>query len=164
MIEDLTLRQAVEMAVTTEQLGGKFYERMANRFSGNPSLVEIFNRLARDEKIHEAQFQALLKDLPDSEGITYAPEQMHFLKATAISKFFSRNALSDLEDTTSEVDALSAALEFEKSTLLYYQAIEEVLGVSPQLGEIIKAEKSHIAALMKVILTDAKFRGMSDNW
>jgi len=164
MIENLTLRQAVELAVTTEQLGGRFYEKMAHKFTHDKDLASIFDGLSKDEKIHEAQFKALLQDVPSEKGVTLTPEQMHFLKATAISKFFSRNAFTELDGLTKPADVLSAALEFEKSILLYYLTIEEVLGPNPKLGEIIKTEKSHVATLMKVIITDARFRGLGDTW
>ncbi len=57
MMEDLTLRKSIELAVTTEQLGADFYSRMERKFSGHKELKDIFAQLARDEKAHEAQFR-----------------------------------------------------------------------------------------------------------
>ncbi len=32
------------------------------------------------------------------------------------------------------------------------------------LDEVIKAQKGHLTTLMKVVLSDAEFRGLSDRW
>ena len=71
------------------------------------------------------------------------------------------NNLDDIKDVQ---DALVNALDFEKASKVYYEAMAELIGDSPQLLEIINAEKEHINALMRVILTNAKFRGLADMW
>ena len=59
MLEELTLRKAVEFAVTTEQLGARFYNKMAKKFADDEGIKNIFTSLAKDELIHEKQFQNL---------------------------------------------------------------------------------------------------------
>ena len=52
MLEELTLRKAIEFAVTTEELGAKFYARAASRFESDAEVGAVFAQLARDEEAH----------------------------------------------------------------------------------------------------------------
>ena len=86
------------------------------------------------------------------------------LRAAAISQFFDQKALANDEQIKSSQDALIRALAFERSTLFYYQSLRDILGDSPQIEKMIEAERSHVVVLMKVIVSDAKFRGLADPW
>ncbi len=161
-MENLTLRKAVELAIKTEQLGAEFYCEMAEKFSDFQDVKAIFTRLTKDEIIHEQQFKSLLKQVDDS-AIEKATGQ-DYLRATAMFKVFIGDAFANRDLIPTPLAALTNALNLEKSTLIYYTAIEEVIGKQDILTEIINAEKEHIQALTKVILSDAKFRGMADPW
>jgi rubrerythrin len=164
MMADLNLRKSIELAIATEQLGADYYSRMVRKFEKEKGLKEIFEKLVKDEKAHEAQFKALLKTIPEEEGKPEHYELYQFLRATAISEFFRQDAFKNADAIKTPADALGRSLAFEKSTLLYYEAIRDILGASPQLDEIIQAEKTHVTALFKVISSDAKFRSLTDNW
>jgi rubrerythrin len=164
MMEDLNLRKAIELAITTEQLGADFYTRMERKFGDQAELKEVFARLVKDEKAHEAQFQAILELLPDDVDPKRDYEQWQFLRATAISEFFRKDAFKDSDRIDSVDDALGRALSFEKSTLQYYQAIRDLTGESPQLDAIIEAERGHVVSLMRVLMADGKFRGVGDKF
>ena len=164
MAEDFTLRESIQLAVTTEQLGAGYYERMAKRFKGEKDVVDIFSQLAKDEKVHEKQFKAILGDVPKEEDRPKRYELEQFLRATAISEFFQKDYFKNLEGINEARDALTRALNFEKATLQYYQAIGDVLGEHEQLKRIIEAEKNHVITLVKIIPTDAAFRGLSDRF
>jgi hypothetical protein len=47
--------------------------------------------------------------------------------------------------------ALAHALEFEKATLVYYQALRDVLDQQEPLAEIIAAEKQHVVTIADAI-------------
>ena len=164
MIEGLTVRKAVELAITTEQLGADYYTRMERKFGDKAELKEIFAQLTKDEKAHEAQFKAILKHVPEDEPDQKQYELYQYLRATAISEFFNKNYFKTIENVDAADEALGHALAFEKSTLQFYQAIQEILGDNKELASIIKAEKGHVVALMKVIMADSKFRGLGDKW
>nr|MBN2278303.1 ferritin-like domain-containing protein [candidate division Zixibacteria bacterium] len=162
-MEELTLHKSLQLAAKTEQLGAEFYEKMARKFSSQKDIAEIFSNLSKDEKIHEAQFRAILDKTPiDDNESNY--EVGLFVKAIAISEFFRIEQFKRAGDIKTADEALGAALAFEKSTLLYYQELMETLGDSDQLRAIIKAEKGHIMSLTRLIVTDAQFRGIRDNW
>jgi len=164
MIKDLTLRKAVELAVVTEQMGADFYDRLKRKFESQKELTEIFDQLVRDERKHESQFKTILETIPERDLENQQFEKYQFLRATAISSFFRKDSLRNTDDIKTADDALGKALAFEKATLQYYEAMRDVLGEQPQLEQIIEAERSHIVALMKVIVADAKFRGLDYDW
>ena len=164
MMEDLNLHKSLKLAVKTEQLGAQFYERMARKFSSDKEISDIFSQLSKDEKLHEAQFKKLIESAPSEEEGSSNYEVDQYVRAIAVSEFFRIEEFKKMEEIKGREEALGAALAFEKSTLLFYQALKENLGESKQLDEIIKAEKSHITSLARVLVTDADFRGIRDKW
>lgn len=66
MIKEPTIRKAVELAVETEEIGVKFYQRVAKKFEDRPEIAETFRRLSDDEKIHAARFKKILEDAPEN--------------------------------------------------------------------------------------------------
>ena len=163
IVADFTVRNALELAVGTEQNGAKFYAKMAKKFSDQGDVAEVFTRLARDEVDHEAQFKALL-DQHEEPGTGAVTAGSEFLRATTISSFFQQDAFHDVDAIRTPQDALENAFSLEKATLLFYEALLDTLGDDASLSAIIQAEKEHVVALMKVILTGAKFRGLGDKW
>jgi rubrerythrin len=165
MLEGITPRKVVEFAVTTEEIGAKFYRRMARRFSDDPEVAEVFAQLARDEEAHQRQFTKLLDEVPPTFDDQVEYERAQYLRAMAISEFFSKTGpFRDSADVAGAAEALKHALDFEKAALGYYRAIREELGEQAGLDGIIAAEKQHVARLMKVITTGARFRSLEDNW
>ncbi len=162
-MESMTLYQAIQLAVITEQNGQSFYAILAKRFEKDPDVADIFQRLSNDEIAHEATFRKLLERTPkDEKPIDY--EKFAYLRALSVSKFFKEGAFKNLDHIRTAEDALSTALNFEKSTKMYYEGLREVLGDEKVLLEAIEEERGHVTALMKVILTNAKFRSLADNW
>ncbi len=161
-MEQLSLKGGIELAITTEKLGAKYYSDLADKFADSEQVHQIFDRLSKDEQIHEAQFKVLLDELPSKEEKS-AVEDQEFLKSLSSSKFFDTSAFN-VDDIENAADALEMAAEFEKNSLVYYQALKEIIGESPQLDEIIKAEKKHFVTITKVLITEAKFRGTEDRW
>jgi rubrerythrin len=164
MAETVSLHENIKLAITTEKLGQEFYERLAQKFAGQQEVADVFARLASDEKAHQAQFRVLLDQLPAGQASPGNQEQHDYLQATAMSQFFQQDYFKHMEKIDSVTDALTKALEFEKATLLYYKAIQEVLGDNPQLQVIIDAERKHVLALVRIIPTDAQFRGLGDTF
>lgn len=163
MLEDLTLKKAVEFAVKTEELGGEFYRRLAKKFSDNKVVHDIFSILAREEDGHKAAFAALLDKVEDDK-MSSTPERQQYLRAMSISAFFAgeQGLLGQLDAVKTREDALAKALELEKATLGYYQAMGEVMEPNEVLDSIIASEKKHVTGLLKYLITDAKVRGVPE--
>jgi len=164
MAEKFTLKESIQLAVTTEQLGRDFYLRMAKKFGDKKDIADVFTQLAEDEKAHEAQFKAMVDKIPPQEDKPERYELFQFLRATAISEFFQKDYFKDVDSIKNSTEALGRALSLEKATLQYYQAIGDILKDNKQLNGIIKSEKNHVLALVRIIPTDAKFRGLGDNY
>lgn len=162
--KEVTLRRALELAVATEELGGQFYKDMAEKFVEDKAVADIFKQLAKDEANHEAQFKNLLKEVEGATEPKKDDEVSYLLRAAAMTEFFDKKSFEDMESVKAPADALIKALAFEKSTLFYYQTLKDVLGTSQQLDALIAAEKGHVTALARVIVSDAKFRGLADPW
>ena len=71
---------------------------------------------------------------------------------------------SRLDDIETPEDALERALQFEKNTWGYYEAMKGVLGEHKVLDAIIELEKSHITKLVEYLVTGAKMRGLGDRY
>lgn len=164
MEHDFTLRESIQLAITTEQLGREYYTRMAGKFSDNKEIVEIFTQLAADEKTHEEQFKKILENVPKEEDKPERYELYQYMRATAISEFFQKDYFKKAENIDSSTQALVTALGLEKATLQFYKAIRDVLGENKQLDAIINMERNHVLALVRIIPTDAKFRGLGDTF
>jgi rubrerythrin len=164
MLEELTLRKAVEFAVTTEQLGSKFYSKMAKKFADDQEISEIFSMLAKDELIHEKQFQNLLNNVPKDEGVSSQDDRWAHLRIMSMSEFFmgESGVFKKLDEVETRDDALQRAFGLEKDTLGYYRAMEDILGKDDTLTSIIEAEKKHLAKVMEYMITGAKMRGLAD--
>jgi len=166
MLEDLTVRKAIEFAITVEELGEKNYRRLAKKFSDDPKVAELFEGLAADEDIHRKQFTKLLDvaQKVDEDNMDYERKQV--LRAMSISEFFSRKygPFKDADQFETGADALQAAFGLEKSLVNFYTAMRDVLGENELLEEIIQAEKQHAVAVMKLMMTDAKYRTLQDPW
>jgi len=150
-IEITSLREAVDFAITTEQLGAKSYRRLARNLKDDNEIAELFLQLAQDEERHEAEFQALRETVPDADVARDYPETYGFLRAMSISEFFSpRSGMTRaVDEITSPSDALRRAVELEKATLGYYQALQEILGDSEALDGILRAEREHLLSVTR---------------
>jgi rubrerythrin len=156
----------MEFAVATEELGAKMYSRLAAKFSDSKDISEIFARLAADELVHKRQFSELLKQTPEEKGVSETPEKREYLKAMSISEFFShRSPFQKIENLQDRNDALQFAFNFEKATLGFYKAVEEVLGKQELLSQVAETERNHVVVLMKALLVEGSaFRGLQDLW
>jgi rubrerythrin len=163
-MENLTLRRAIEMAVATEELGAKYYQEIAKKFSNESEIARVFRQLSEDEVAHETQFRKLLEEVPPEKDAAEQGDAGLLLRAAATSQFSDKKAIENVAEIETPTDALAKALAFERSTLFYYQSIKDILGESPQLQKMIDSEKTHVTTLMKVILSDARFRGLADPW
>jgi len=69
----------------------------------------------------------------------------------------------DVAAIESKEDALTRAYNLERTSLLYYQALKEVMQADI-LDEMIAEERKHITQVMKYLVTGAKFRGLGDKF
>ena len=160
MLEDLTIKKAVEFAITTEQMGSRVYRKLAKRFAGDADLVKLFELLADEEVKHEKSLLKLMERVPEEETSRGA-ESFQYLRAMSISEFFSgEDKLFARVNMDSPEDVMKQAIGLEKATLQYYEAMRDVLGDDDVLEGLIKAEKRHVLSLMRYMITDEKVKGL----
>jgi rubrerythrin len=167
MLEDVTIRKAVEFAVKTEEMGNVFYTKMSKKFAEkDKEISEIFALLAKDEVAHRNQFKALLERIPEDPNVSNKAEELALLKIMSRSEFFmgEDGIYRHLEKIETRDDALERAVRLEKDTLGYFHALKDVLGNEDVLDAIIKIEKGHLVKLMEYMITGAKMRGLGDNY
>ena len=163
-VTDLSLRAALELAATIEDKAAHRYETLARKYAADPALSEVFKQLAADEAAHGSHFGDLLQRVPDEGGLGDKEEALNLLRASAAAKILSPEGLDKTDDLNTPADALHNALELEKATLFFYQSLKDVLDDNEEIDHLIETEKRHVSALMKVLINDARFRGLDDTW
>lgn len=140
-----SIREVVEQAILTEQLGQEFYTKMAQKFQNNNELKKLFELLAAHEIKHGKTFSELMQKIKDEEPEGWE-EVTLYLKAIVDSEFFlgKDKCLPSLEHVKTVIEAVEFALCFERETLLYYYTLKESISDKELIDRIIKEEKSHI--------------------
>ena len=165
MTETITLRQCVEFAFNTETEVSEYYKHLAEQCSEDNGLSLIFRTLSMDEEAHKIQFKLLLDKVSESE-IDLSEEQNDFIMAMSLSKSFAqihgRHEYVYNKDNREQL--LFDLFEFEKATLGFHLALSEIMGDEPVMKEIVKIEKNHVVAVMKMVITGTDFVSMQNNW
>ncbi len=147
-----SMREVIEMAVTTERSGQAFYQT-ASKLAGENSLKELFQYLADEEEKHLKTFQDFYNTLKEKAEITpYNWEEAKlYLEALVDSKFFAGpdTAINLAKEAKDELEVIYAAIDFEKDTLLFFYQILEMIKSQKQelVKKIIEQEKKHILRL-----------------
>jgi rubrerythrin len=140
-----SISEVIEQAVQTERLGYEFYTGMADRFAEHAGLKELFEKLARKEKVHEKMFLELKEISGETEPDGW-DEVSQYLRAIVESEFFlgDKKSLPELGHIKTVDNAVDFAMGFEKETLLYFHALRDAVREKDIVDEIINEEKSHI--------------------
>lgn len=161
-MEEITLKNCVKTAIKAEELGIKFYSEYSKKFQKYPEIKDLFKQLAKDEVDHKKQFTGLLEEVPD-EDVKPDETDREFLEAVDVSKFFPN--MEAVDQKMSPKDVLTAAYDFEKESVLFYNGIRDLFDRQIKvLDEIVKLEKSHMTRIMKYLVNDSEFRGLGDKW
>lgn len=166
MIENPTVERAFQFAITTEQLGQKFYRRLAHTYDNDKELRDLFGQLARDEELHESQLRRMCEELPEGGSNQLSEQDAEYLRAISTAEIFygSNDPMAAADAVSDRASALQLAHNLEKSTLLYYHAMREAIGPTTTLDGIIDMEKRHLTRVIKYMVTGAKMRGLADDW
>jgi rubrerythrin len=163
-LTDITPDKALELASTIEEKAAQHYAALAKKFADDEPLAAVFSQLAEDEAAHENHFKDLSRRMGKPASFEGREEALNLLRASAASEFFHPESLSRTDDIRTPADALHKALGLEKATLFFYQSLKDVLDVSEEVNHLIETEKRHISSLMKVLISDARFRSLDDTW
>jgi rubrerythrin len=144
-----SLKDIIDIAVQIEQNGERVYRKAAGNIN-DPPLQSMLNWLADEEARHIEWFAELKKAAPD--GGNY-PEQEKMGKellqnAVGVHSFALEDA--DFSNMEKIEDLISAALELEKDTALFYKMLQPLIEdqkTLDQLHDIIQEEENHAGRL-----------------
>jgi rubrerythrin len=161
--EPMNMSELLEVAVATEEHGQAFYERLASRFAQAPKLSETFMTPARDEASHRDAFANLKARVLRMETTPTRQRAME-LQARSLDAFFREGVEKKVDSVASVEDVLEMALQLEKSTLAFYESMQEAFGKEPTLQSLIRAEKRHVEVVMRTMVTGAELRSVDDDF
>jgi len=163
-LTEITPLKALELAASIEEKAARHYEELAERFADDEPIAAVFSQLAKDEAAHENHFKDLAQRMGTPGALEGKEGALDLLRASAASEFFNPKSLSRTDHIRTPADALRTALGLEKATLFFYQSLADVLDESEEVNHLIETEKRHISSLMKVLISDARFRSLDDTW
>ncbi|MEK7448595.1 MAG: ferritin family protein [Planctomycetota bacterium] len=145
-----------QTGVQIEQNGIKFYQRLAD-LTKDAKIKQIYESLRDAEKNHVEVFRKLLKEVASQKGALqsvkdFPEEDTTYLKTMADNNVFTGKI--NLDEISRKIkstkDAVNLALDFEKSSVLFYTQMKKF--TRPELGEqqinkLIKQEEEHIRIL-----------------
>ncbi len=144
-MERYSIREVIEMAVQTERLGHEYYSGMAEKFSEDNEIKDLFDTLAKKERVHEKRFNELKEIMGEEEPEDWE-EVSKYMRSYVESAFFlgKDKPMLHLQSIQNIQAAVGFAIGFEKETLLYYYGIRDAVKEKDMVDEIINEEKSHI--------------------
>jgi rubrerythrin len=151
----LTADEIIEIAVRIEENGEEFYSAAAEAAS-TENARSLFQDLAVQERHHRRAFQELGRGVVE---LALAPDQWDefqaYTGALLEQSFFGKeeNALNMATQAKDEQEALRAALDFEKETLLFFHSLYgAVRGPGKQkVDQIMREERQHIQRLSAML-------------
>ncbi|MHC4461979.1 MAG: ferritin family protein [Planctomycetota bacterium] len=147
--------EVLEMAEKIERNGANFYRTAAERFD-NPYIRQLFTELRAWEKKHEEVFATMREQLSrtdEAHGDLDSDEDLSLYLQTmkGLDVFGSKtDPAEDLSGNESMRDILMTAMEKEKASIVYYNALKAFVSShadQEKVDNIIKEEMHHIRIL-----------------
>jgi rubrerythrin len=166
MMDDYTAKEVFEMAIQIEENGAAFYRRAA-QLRETVSDRRFLEDIAVMEDQHKATFEGMKQQISDLEkthaGGDRSEKLKRYLKAMADSHGGEGNPdiLSFFNGQETMEEIIATAIDFEKSSILFYRGIEEMVPVEygrDKISGIIEEEKAHVTQLNTFL---EKIRGSS---
>ncbi len=150
----LSAKSVLRWAMEIEESGQVFYEAVAAKAQDREAKL-VLQDLAYQEERHYRTFQNMLDKVPEADIETDSAEYQRYLQ-TALDKALlggPQKGLALAQQVTNEVEALQAAIAFEKDTLLFFYDLRDMVPASQQetISAIIEQEKSHVKQLSRVL-------------
>ena len=156
-----TLEKVLQLAIEVENAGANFYADLAERFTSQTKLAELFTVLGEEEISHAEKIKDLEQIFPNR---VLSEEEREYLEAIALAEFYAINdgPFEGIAHITRANKALEFVYDFEKTALAFYEGLENILGEHPLLSELISMEKKHVIAVAQAIIRGGRFKGLGD--
>lgn len=144
----LTVGDITRMALSMEEKGKNLYSWASQRFNDD-EVVQMFKRLAEEEKEHARIFRKLL-ELPDAEEIISADANRYLKMLAGSGSIFPSHGEFSAENVKTPADALAIGIQAEKDSILFYQEMYDQTAsveVKQTLSKLLAEEKMHLLEL-----------------
>ena len=158
-LRNLTGMQALSIAVNQEYEGIRFYKNAADAFD-DEEIKNVFLQLVKEEEKHANQFTAFKDRIESEESDVELFEEptalAEYVDTLCDSHIFSEDLEDDIKEKTfsSVKEALRIALNLEKTTVLFYLAVEQTTnhpGGKKVFSMIAEEEMKHVIMLRNLI-------------
>ncbi|MCU0639042.1 MAG: ferritin family protein [Candidatus Krumholzibacteria bacterium] len=146
-----------EMGMDVEKNGEAYYRKCAE-LSGDPGIRKVFAWLAGEEKSHWETFRRLREELPGGGGNIIDAEGLNglYLDAIVKSRLFSniKEAEAAAAGAKDGIEALKAALAFEKDTILFFAEMKAMTRAdfgAEKIDMLINEERKHVVGISEEI-------------
>lgn len=150
-----TAKDALRWALKIEMNGMAFYNKVAQD-AAHPDAKLLFEDLAEQEQRHYRTFRRMLDKTPADEIVdpTATAQAQAFLEDIYSSALLSDDSgMALAERARHEIDAVKAAIAFEKDTLLFFHELRDTVTADAYetVTAIIDEEKEHLRQLGRVL-------------
>jgi rubrerythrin len=151
-----TTAEALEMAMKIEKNGETYYNAVAEK-SATPEVKALFEDLAAQERVHYRVFEKMLGGVGPSPALPAEEYDQYqaYLQVALDNALFAGpdKALALARQAATQKEALVAAVNFEKDTLLFFYDLREMMSEADQkaVSGIINEEKTHLRRLARML-------------
>ncbi len=147
--------ETLKLAIKIEENGRKFHEEMAAE-TDEEELVELFDKLAKQEKDHKKTFEDMLGETlgkgEDLNSLLYGKLEDSYLDVLADSKIFTpaNDNIQAAKKASNRGELLGIAISLAKDKILYYyELLDKATSDRDReiIEDIIEEEKSLIKLL-----------------
>lgn len=148
MANYLNAADVISTAVEIEKRGHQFYVQAAE-LADDPKDKEFFSFMAKEENRHEAIFSEMLKRVGGTDFPAGSTDDEYF---DYVRNLIDSHCLfMDNQKQAIVADPFRQAMQFEKDTILFFQAVEPLVPESEQkfVRQCIDEERSHLLLIAK---------------
>lgn len=146
-------KEILEAAIQIEKNGQLFYELMGQKAADRPAL-EVFRRLAQQEKEHLAHLGELAKALADPPETWEREEFSMYMAELAESHVFKADgsAQNAAREVSGDLAAVETGIRFEKDTLLFMEGLRNIVRKKEEqiLEKLLEWERAHLVELVRL--------------
>ncbi len=148
MANYLNAADVISTAVEIEKRGYQFYVQASTQAS-DPKEKEFFAFMAKEENRHEAIFADMLKRVGGTEIPASASDDEYYDYVHSLID--SHCLFMDNQQDAIKANPFKQAMQFEKDTILFFQAVEPLVPESEQkfIRQCIDEERSHLLMIAK---------------
>ncbi len=146
-------KEILEAAIQIEKNGQLFYELMGEK-AADRSALEVFKRLAAQEKEHLAHLRELAGSLADPPETWEREEFSMYMAELAESHVFAADGSGEkaARELAGDLAAVELGIRFEKDTLLFMEGLRGMIRKEEKqvLERLLEWERAHLVELVRL--------------